>query len=228
MGHKLESILAAMGCILLPLLLVTGCGSSGNGQDIPGADRGDADIRGDITNISVMESGAGGMLGSILIEGELEKDTQFDKASVTVTEETRIFRQLDDETVEADFADLSVGQRVQAVFTGPVAESYPVQATAAEIVILGAADGITDSVENPDGETSDIEPPDVTQVKAEHEADLMAIEGVIGVGISGTEEEPVIVVYLLSNNPQLLAQIPDELDGVKVFKEVTGPIDIQP
>jgi hypothetical protein len=34
------------------------------------------------------------------------------------------------------FTDLKVGQTVEASFTGAVSESYPVQGTASEIVIL--------------------------------------------------------------------------------------------
>ncbi|MCI0662531.1 MAG: YobA family protein [Acidobacteria bacterium] len=36
----------------------------------------------------------------------------------------------------SEFAALEVGQRVEARFTGPVRESYPVQADAAEITII--------------------------------------------------------------------------------------------
>ncbi|MEW6555684.1 MAG: DUF3221 domain-containing protein [Actinomycetota bacterium] len=98
---------------------------------------GGVDIRGYITSISAFEGGQGaGMLGSVLIEGEFEEDTSFDRASATVTEDTRIFIASGGDRTEAEFSDLEVGQYVEAVFTGPVAESYPVQATAAEIVVL--------------------------------------------------------------------------------------------
>jgi hypothetical protein len=135
MGRKLASILTGIGCIIFPLLLLVGCGSAGDTQaKEPG--RSGVDIRGYITSISAMESASSGRLGSILIEGEFEQDTEFDKASVTVTDETRILRQIDGDTEEAAFSDLRVGQRVQAIFTGAVAESYPVQAYAVEITIL--------------------------------------------------------------------------------------------
>ena len=39
--------------------------------------------------------------------------------------------------MEVTFADLTVGQTVAAWFTGPVAESYPVQVKASQIVIVG-------------------------------------------------------------------------------------------
>ncbi len=88
----------------------------------------EADIRGTITHLDPA--------GSILIEGVTEQDTEFDRASVTVTAETRIYRLEEGNLLPATFASLQVGQRVQAAFTGPVMESYPVQATASQVVIL--------------------------------------------------------------------------------------------
>jgi hypothetical protein len=93
-----------------------------------------ADVRGKITNISV--SAANPALGTILIEGKVEKDTSVDKASTRVTDRTAIFKMQDGKKVAAKFSDLKVGQTVEATFNGPVAESYPVQAAAGEIVIL--------------------------------------------------------------------------------------------
>ena len=76
------------------------------------------------------------MLWSVLIEGKLQSDTSFDKASVTVTDKTKIYREDAQGRHLVDFSYLRVGQIVAATFTGAVAESYPVQATASEIVIL--------------------------------------------------------------------------------------------
>ena len=216
---KSRAYCAAISVLFFLIPLLAGCGSNvdRNGPRAPSGK--DADIRGQITDISIMESEeGGGMLGSVLIEGSLEEDTEFDRASVTLMAETVIYKQLGEEVVEAAFSDLQVGQRVQAVFTGPVAESYPVQATAAEILILAASTSGSPAPETPDA----------AQVKAEHEAELMAIQGVLGVGIGGSEDKPAIVVYLIDKSPQLRVQIPQELEGIKVIVEVTGPIDIQP
>jgi len=220
---KSRGYCAAISGLFFLIPLIAGCGSNvdRNGARAPGGKG--ADIRGNIKSVSAAKSEAGGMLGSVLIEGEIEEDTEFDRASVTVMEETVIYEQLGEEVVEAAFSDLQAGQRVEAAFTGPVAESYPVQATAAEIVILAAG-----TPGSPESGAPAAEAPDAAQVKAEHEAELMAIQGVLGLGIGGSEDEPAIVVYLIDNNPQLLAQIPQELDGIKVIVEVTGPIDIQP
>jgi Protein of unknown function (DUF3221) len=92
------------------------------------------DVRGKITSISV--SATDPALGTVLIEGKVEKDTSVDKASTRVTAKTSIFRMEGGKKVAGKFSDLKVGQTVEASFTGPVAESYPVQGAASEIVIL--------------------------------------------------------------------------------------------
>jgi endonuclease/exonuclease/phosphatase family metal-dependent hydrolase len=96
------------------------------------------DIRGNITNIhrASADGGNNKLLGTILIEGSKEGDTNFDKASVRVTTETRIFDHRGKERKPASFDTLKKGQKVEARFNGPVMESYPVQTTAGEIVIL--------------------------------------------------------------------------------------------
>ena len=92
------------------------------------------DVRGKITSIST--SAANPSVGTVLIEGKMEKDTSLDKASTRVTAKTSIVRMEDGKKVEGKFSDLKVGQTVEASFTGPVSESYPVQGLASEIVIL--------------------------------------------------------------------------------------------
>ena len=98
---------------------------------------GKADIRGTVTHIRrVEDENRKHVLGSVLIEGVRGADTQVDKAKVTVTSETRLFIAQDEGRKPASFADLKEGQKVEAHFVGPVLESYPVQATAGEIIIL--------------------------------------------------------------------------------------------
>lgn len=92
------------------------------------------DVRGKITSISV--SATNPAFGTVLIEGKVEKDTSVDKASARVMAETSIFRVEHGKKVAGKFSDLKVGQTVEASFSGAVSESYPVQGTASEIVIL--------------------------------------------------------------------------------------------
>ena len=93
-------------------------------------------VRGTISQVSRVE-GRKGVLGRVLIEGAKETDTEVDKASVTVTDETRLSIEQGGKRETAAFADIKKGQKVEARFDGPVLKSYPVQATASEIVILG-------------------------------------------------------------------------------------------
>jgi hypothetical protein len=86
-------------------------------------------IRGLITEIN---SGNGNV--SILVEGNIEEDTQYDKALVRITDDTMI--QKDDMSRLFEVKDIRVGDRVEVYFTGPVAESYPVQAVASIVRIL--------------------------------------------------------------------------------------------
>jgi hypothetical protein len=72
----------------------------------------------------------------VFIEGAKEPDTQVDKASVTVTAETKVFINRDGERKPAEFPALKEGQKVEARFTGEMRLIYPAQADAAEITIL--------------------------------------------------------------------------------------------
>lgn len=89
-------------------------------------------ISGVITDVRQADGGGGDLVGRVLIEGR----GQYDRASVAVKSSTRLSRQEKGRIRPADFGELKVGSRVRAWFAGPVAESYPVQATAREILIL--------------------------------------------------------------------------------------------
>ena len=92
----------------------------------------DASIRGVITSAI---PGTEGVV-SVLIESPGPALFDYDKASVRVDTDTRVLRETDvDAYARASAGDLVAGMTVDAWFTGAVAESYPVQATAAVIVI---------------------------------------------------------------------------------------------
>ena len=61
---------------------------------------------------------------------------EVDAASVTVTRDTKVFAGSREEPRNAAPEDISEGDRVMVWFSGPVAESYPVQATAGTVLIL--------------------------------------------------------------------------------------------
>lgn len=88
-------------------------------------------VRGRITEIIKNKSNQD-LINSIRVEGELEKDTTFDKAVVYMTGETTVYK--DKHKVDAN--SLKENMLVEVIITGPVRESYPIQADAKEIRIL--------------------------------------------------------------------------------------------
>jgi len=133
------AVALVLGFLALSLLA---CGSGSGGKPPSGGADGQPphgpDIKGRITQVAVAMTpppgASGSMIGKILVEGEPGPDTGYDKAWVTVMPETRIYR--GPEGKEAYFNDLRKGTLVEVFFTGPVMESYPVQATASEIRIV--------------------------------------------------------------------------------------------
>ncbi|HVK39799.1 MAG TPA: hypothetical protein VNA88_14780 [Candidatus Kapabacteria bacterium] len=91
-------------------------------------------IRGELRAI-IPASGASD-LGFARIEGSRNDDLPYDKADVTVTRATTISRRRGGALEPITFDSLRVGMLVEATFTGPVAESYPVRATAASIIVI--------------------------------------------------------------------------------------------
>lgn len=198
--------LAALIAVLPALPFAVGCG--GGGGSSPGGRA--ADIRGYISSIWVISADPplGGNLGSVLIEGEAEDDTSVDKASVTVTRETRIYGETGGSRSEMKFEDLAVGQSVEAVFTGLVMESYPVQATASEITVLESSE--------------------IGRATERLEEGIMSVPGVVGNGMSSRQGRPVIVVCLGDDSAELKSRIPLELERFEVVTEVTGPVEALP
>jgi len=89
-------------------------------------------IRGTIIRISTPE----GHISGFFVEGVIESDTEFDRASVGITETTRIYLQTDTGYEVSTFDQLAVGVKVEVLFTGIIMERYPVQGRADEIMII--------------------------------------------------------------------------------------------
>jgi len=62
----------------------------------------------------------------------------------------------------------------------------------------------------------------VEDVKRRHEAHLMKMRGVVGVGIGRKGGKDCIRIYVEEDNPRVRAQIPDSLEDVPVEVVVTG------
>lgn len=88
-------------------------------------------FRGEITQL---EANGNNQQITILVEGAQEKDVSYDKAYVTITNKTKIYKGDSNKSLSA--GELKKGQKVEGVFEGAVAESYPVQGTAKSVRIL--------------------------------------------------------------------------------------------
>jgi hypothetical protein len=71
-------------------------------------------------------------------------------------------------------------------------------------------------------------PPTIQEVKAEHVDRLMALPGVVSVGIGrDSAGNPAIVIGLDGPRPETRAQLPASLGDYPVVVHVTGPIRAQ-
>ena len=70
--------------------------------------------------------------------------------------------------------------------------------------------------------------PSIKDVKAKHEARLMALPGVVSVGIGRAEDgSSAIIVGLDAANPNIETQIPQSLEDYPVVVQVIGTIKPQ-
>lgn len=122
--------------VLLIALLLTGCGGGGAAETptapTPRLASENPSLRGSVIELFTNE----GQITGFYAEGELEPDTSFDKARIRITDATKIYTQQGETYTPAGKEALVVGANVEVLFEGPVQESYPVGATAGEIVIL--------------------------------------------------------------------------------------------
>jgi hypothetical protein len=124
-------VLAALAASLLTLaLLATACGDPADER--PAAPTGEPSITGVVSSTAGVSNGD--IVGSFLID---EGRGDYDKASVTVTVKTGWFRRDGDGfvSIERPTGQELAGKTVAVQFTGPVAESYPVQATAGWVIV---------------------------------------------------------------------------------------------
>lgn len=71
-------------------------------------------------------------------------------------------------------------------------------------------------------------PGTIQEVKAQHQKSLLAMPGVVSVGIGrGPDGKPVIVIGLDRPRPETVKQLPQSLDGHPVRVDVIGPIKAQ-
>jgi beta-N-acetylhexosaminidase len=117
----MKKLLVIAVSIIFTLSLI-GCGK--NNEEKIG-------IRGEITKVTL---GTDSKTIFIMVEGEIEKDTQFDKASVTITDKTKVIESATKNKLSSK--DLKEGMKVEVLVDGPVRESYPVQFDAKEVRVI--------------------------------------------------------------------------------------------
>ena len=116
--------LLAMAAMLAPAAL-GGCASLA-------PPNGEPSIRGSVTSIAPRPDG----LGVILVEETSPQGLEFDRASLAITEDTKLLKRVGDDYVESTFDDIRASMVVEVWITGPVRESYPVQADADTVVAV--------------------------------------------------------------------------------------------
>jgi hypothetical protein len=134
--NRAPAALAVLVALWAAMAVVAGCGGpTGGGTPSPTPS---ADGRADITGVvrELTRTGADDGRPVLLVVGDPSATNSVDRASVRVTPGTTVWGPAGEGRDELSAADLAVGQRVAVWFTGPVAESYPVQATAGDIEIL--------------------------------------------------------------------------------------------
>ena len=123
-------LLLLLGVVVLvagPLLLAA-CS-----EDEPAGPSGAPSITGPVKSATPVSGGTA--VASFLID---QGSGDYDKAQVSVTDETSWYRPSGEkvEPIETPSAASLVGKRVEVQFTGAVAESYPVQASAGWVIVL--------------------------------------------------------------------------------------------
>lgn len=75
---------------------------------------------------------------------------------------------------------------------------------------------------------SQVSKPAIELVKEQHESELMALAGVVGVGIGKCQGQPCIEVYLADESSNFRPEIPTQLNGYQVSTKVLGKIEALP
>jgi Protein of unknown function (DUF3221) len=100
------------------------------------------DIHGSADKVTAANDAAkkNGILGSVYVEAVRDRDVRpvYDKAFVRVNNKTKIQKMNGKLVEDAKFEEIKNGVKLSVWFTGPVAESYPMQATAGKILIFPA------------------------------------------------------------------------------------------
>lgn len=117
-----------VAALLISTLLFTAVNCATNEKPL----KTEGDFLGFITEIQ--PGGQNGLQGRILVESHASKIVT--KYWVSVKDTTKLFWEIDEIYRSADFDSLEKQQWVKVWFDGPVMESFPMQVTAAQVVII--------------------------------------------------------------------------------------------
>jgi len=134
MRHTGLALAAAVALVALSLVAVVACGGGDPGGDKTPPPVGAADIAGRLSQLSLAADGT----ASFLVVADPSTSGAYDRAMVRTTADTVVGAPAGDGRRTLTAGDLRAGLRVAVRFTGPVAESYPVQAVAADVEVLSA------------------------------------------------------------------------------------------
>ena len=135
MRHTSRALTALAVLAVLAAAVVGGCGGATAAQPAspsPSAPpSGPPDITGTVKDVTI--STGGDSLPVLLVVADRGSTSSVDRASVRVTKDTAVWTA---QGVRGTAAGLAEGELVAVWFTGPVAESYPVQAAAGVVRVL--------------------------------------------------------------------------------------------
>jgi hypothetical protein len=105
---------------------------------------------------------------------------------------------------------------------------YRIPVMVAICVLLAGYDKPSDKQgANPKAEEHIVAQTDILAVKEKHEPQLLAISGVVGVGITERDGKQSIVLFVQENTAQIEQAAPKTLDGYPVVIEAIGTVRAQ-
>ena len=123
---KFIRLFGLLGLLMALMVVAVDCASA------PEVLETEADFTGFITEIHPI--GEKGTPGQVLVESHADKIV--DKYRVTVKDVTLILEQDGENRRQVAFEALETKQKVQIWFSGPIMESFPMQGTAQQVVII--------------------------------------------------------------------------------------------
>ena len=122
---RITKILTGVVLVGITLLIMAGCASPSRPVTT------EPDFNGFITGVNTIDNED--IVGSLAVESHADKLVE--KYVVTIKKHTGLFRLVDGDYEEITFGDLEEKQWLEIWFDGPVAESWPMQAKALQVVI---------------------------------------------------------------------------------------------